>query len=72
MKSRVYRCLPLALLATSMLAAGCASFDTGKNATPQSHVHSPWRYKHMNHTHTRPWSKETKPPKPCEVASQAK
>ncbi|MDX9973890.1 MAG: hypothetical protein RBU21_12980 [FCB group bacterium] len=72
MKSRVYRFLPLALLAASTLAAGCASFDTAKDPASQQHVHSPWRYKHMNHTHTRPWNKETKPPKPCEVASRLK
>lgn len=71
MKSRFLRCLPLALLILSATLSGCAT--SGTSATSQKHIHTPWRYKHMNHMHTRPWSKDQKPlVKTCAVCENAR
>lgn len=56
---------------TLVLASASASAFTGcatgpaagkpEASAPKEHFCTPWRYKHMNHLHTRPWYKDQKP-----------
>lgn len=51
----------------------CATGPTAglpETSAPQKHVRSPWRYRHMNHLHTRPWYKGEVPLfPPCSVCT---
>jgi hypothetical protein len=52
---------------------GCATGSSAgltEGSAPREHFCSPWRYKHMNHLHTRPWYKDQKPLfPPCSVCA---
>lgn len=64
--------LTLVLVSASVFT-GCATGPTAglpETSAPQKHVRSPWRYKHMNHLHTRPWYKDQEPLfPPCSVCT---
>ncbi len=61
------------VLASASAFTGCATGPAAgkpEASAPKEHFCTPWRYKHMNHLHTRPWYKDQKPLfPPCSVCA---
>ena len=78
---RIWRTASVAMITGLLLIAtvGCttAGFQTAtsERVNPifeqaKTHGHTPWRYRHMRHQHTKPVRKGQKPTFPCEQCDE--